>query len=341
MASKDGFSQDIDKSFNNNSNKNKNTIKIQSNSTAKSQNIYQAVAQKASPSVVGIISQTVSQDSFFQDSSVKSGSGTGIVVDKRGYILTNSHVVSDGNAQKVDVLFNDKKTQTGKVIWNDVNLDLAIIKVERNDLIPAELADSDDISVGDISIAIGNPLGTDFMYSVTQGIISGLDRDVSIEGGNMSGLIQTDASINPGNSGGPLLNQDGQVIGINTVKANADNLGFAIPINTAKNIVKRVVDEGNYEKAILGIAGIDVQTYETYTGEKIGIDGGVIVGRVQRKSLADKAGIREGDIIIKIGKTPIKNMGDISKKIYSYSKNDKDIILINRNGKELKIKIEF
>lgn len=315
----------------------RNTINIQSNNSGKSQNIYQAVAQKASPSVVGIVSQTVSEDNFFSSGQVQAGSGTGIVVDKRGYILTNSHVISDGNAQKVDVLFNDKKTSSGKVIWNDINIDLAILKVDRNDLIPAELGDSDKLNVGDISIAIGNPLGTDFMYSVTQGIISGLDRDISIQGGNMSGLIQTDASINPGNSGGPLLNQDGQVIGINTVKANADNLGFAIPINTAKNVVKRVVDERNYERALLGVSGIDVKTYESYTGESLGLDSGIIIRRVQGGTIAQKAGLKKNDIILKIGDTDIKNMGDVSKKMYSYSKGDKDTITVNRSGKTIKL----
>jgi len=332
---------------------------IEDVSSSKSQNVYQAVAQKASPSVVGIISETVQSESFslgeefgglFGDfggnsgegsGSVEKGSGTGFVVDKRGYILTNSHVVSDGKANKVSVLFTDGKSTKGEVIWNDTNLDLAIVKVKKSNLSPLELGDSDKIRVGDIAIAIGNPLGTDLMTSVTQGIISGLNRDVATTSSNMSGLIQTDASINPGNSGGPLFNQEGQVIGVNTAKANADNLGFSIPINIVKSVVHRVVEEGNLTKPILGISGIDVATYTTYTGRELGVENGIAIKSVKDGSIADKAGVKSGDIITKIGSTDIKTMGDISKKLYSYSSGVKDSITVYRKGKTIKLEASF
>lgn len=319
----------------------KEHIKIVNDGTTKSQNVYQAVAEKASPSVVGILSESVSQDSLFSVKHKVQGSGTGFVVDKRGYILTNSHVVSDGNAKSVRVILHDNKLVRGNVVWYDSTLDLAVVKVNASGLVPAELGNSDDVRVGDIAIAIGNPLGTELLSSVTQGIISGLNRDVSTENSNMSDLMQTDASINPGNSGGPLLNQEGQVIGINTAKANADNLGFSIPINTAKIVAQRVIEDNNYKKPVLGVAGIDVKTYVTYTGNQLDVDNGVVIRRVENGAVADKAGIEVGDIIIKIGETDIKNMGSISKKMYTYTKGSKDKITIIRDGKKKELNIEF
>ena len=318
------------------------STQIVSDGNSKSQNIYQAVAQKASPSVVGIITETNSGFDLFGDSQQTiKGSGTGFVVDKKGYILTNSHVVADGQVKTVKVLFNDGTTTAGQLVWNDKNLDLAVVKVNKANLVPAELGDSDQVTVGDIAIAIGNPLGTDLRNSVTQGIISGLNRDVSTQSSNMSGLLQTDASINSGNSGGPLLNQDGQVIGINTAKANADNLGFSIPINTAKVIVKKIVEGKTYTKPTLGISGIDVKTYTAYTGQELDIENGIIIRSVSPGSVASSAGLKPGDIITKIGDTNVKNMSDISKKLYSYSSNSQDTLLVNRQGKLIKLKISF
>ena len=334
------FSQN--NTFKNQPTKATNTTQIISDGSNKSQNVYQAVAQKASPSVVGIITEAPSSsDLFGEGERTTKSSGTGFVVDKRGYILTNSHVVSDGRTKTVKVLFNDGTTTTGTVVWNDQNLDLAVVKVNKSNLVPAELGDSDQVTVGDIAIAIGNPLGTDFRNSVTQGIISGLNRDVSTQSSNMSGLLQTDASINSGNSGGPLLNQDGQVIGINTAKANADNLGFSIPINTAKAIVEKIVEGKNYTRPTLGISGMDVKTYTAYTGQSPDVNSGIIVRSVSSGSIADKAGLKAGDIITKIGDSEIKTMNDLSKKLYSYSSGSKDTITVYRDGKATDLKISF
>ena len=148
---------------------------------AKSQNVYHAVTTKAMPSVVGIATVTIDTNNIFAIPQQSQGVGTGFIVDTEGYILTNSHVVSDGEAIEVNVLFNDGTTEKGKVLWNDYQLDLAIVKVNKKDLIPCTLGNSDDVRVGDISIAIGNPLGLEFQKSVTQGIISGLDRNIQTE----------------------------------------------------------------------------------------------------------------------------------------------------------------
>ena len=309
----------------------------------KSQNVYQAVAKKATPSVVGITTTSVSQDNMFAIPQETQGVGTGIIVDSNGYILTNSHVVSDGDATSVNVLFSDGSDINGKVVWYDSQMDLAIVKVDKTGLTAAELGNSDDVAVGDISIAIGNPLGLDLQKSVTQGIISGLDRTISTsQSTNMTGLIQTDASINSGNSGGPLLNEKGQVIGINTAKASqGEGLGFAIPINTAKNIISKVIKDGNYEKVTLGIKGTDLETYEQAVGQDLTGDSGVYVAEVTSGSAAEKAKMAAGDIIIKLGDTEITSMNDLNKALYGYSSGDKAEITVLRNGKEQKLTVTF
>lgn len=289
---------------------------ININSAGKSTNVYQAVTEKAMPSVVGITTTVMSSNNMFSIPTESEGVGTGIVVDSNGYILTNSHVISDGEAKKVNVLFNDGSSIDGNVVWYDSQLDLAVVKVNKTGLTPAELGDSDKVSIGDISIAIGNPLGLELQRTVTQGIISGLDRTIKTESATMTGLIQTDASINSGNSGGPLLNEKGQVIGINTAKTSeGESLGFAIPINQAKEIIESVIKNGSYEKVTLGIKGYDASTYAAYAqsqGQQVATDEGIFVGEVVDDSPAKKAGVKAGDIIVKLGDTKLTSMSDLT-----------------------------
>ena len=318
------------------------TSEIVVNDVGKSQNVYQAVTEKAMPSVVGITTTTISTNNRFAIPTESEGVGTGIIVDANGYILTNSHVISDGQANTVNVLFNDGTTSPGKVVWYDPQLDMAIVKVNKTGLTPAELGNSDDVTTGDIAVAIGNPLGLDLQRSVTQGIISGLDRTIETEQGTMTGLIQTDASINSGNSGGPLLNQNGQVIGINTAKASqGEGLGFAIPINTAKPIVESVIKNGNFEKVTLGIKGTDASTYESVTNQNLGVDKGVYVAEVIDGSTAQNAGIKVGDVIVKIGDTELTGMSDLTKSLYTYSKGDTAKLIVYRNGKDVTLNVSF
>ncbi|WP_195940206.1 serine protease HtrA [Romboutsia sp. 1001713B170131_170501_G6] len=319
-----------------------NSTQIVVDNKGKSQNVYHAVTDKAMPSVVGITTTTIDNNNIFAIPTQSQGVGTGVIVDANGYILTNSHVVSDGKASDVNVLFNDGSTSQGKVLWNDSNLDLAMVKVDKKGLTPAELGNSDDVRTGDISIAIGNPLGLEFQKSVTQGIISGLDRTIKTEKSNMTGLMQTDASINPGNSGGPLLNEKGQVIGINTAKASqAEGLGFAIPINTAKPIVEQIIKNGNFEKVTLGISGADLQMFEASTGADLAAEDGVYVVEVVNNSAAQKAGIQAGDVIVKVGNDKVSTMSDLNKALYQYSLGDKSEITVNRGGKEIKLQVNF
>ena len=312
------------------------------NDVGKSQNVYQAVTEKAMPSVVGITTTTISTNNRFAIPTESEGVGTGIIVDANGYILTNSHVISDGQANTVNVLFNDGTTSPGKVVWYDSQLDMAIVKVNKTGLTPAELGNSDDVTTGDIAVAIGNPLGLDLQRSVTQGIISGLDRTIETEQATMTGLIQTDASINSGNSGGPLLNQNGQVIGINTAKASqGEGLGFAIPINSAKPIVESIIKNGNFEKVTLGIKGTDASTYESVTNQNLGVDKGVYVAEVIDGSTAQNAGIKAGDVIVKIGDTELTGMSDLTKSLYTYSKGDTAKLIVYRNGKDVTLNVSF
>ena len=318
---------------------------ININSAGKSTNVYQAVTEKAMPSVVGITTTVMSSNNMFSIPTESEGVGTGIVVDSNGYILTNSHVISDGEAKKVNVLFNDGSSIDGNVVWYDSQLDLAVVKVNKTGLTPAELGDSDKVSIGDISIAIGNPLGLELQRTVTQGIISGLDRTIKTESATMTGLIQTDASINSGNSGGPLLNEKGQVIGINTAKTSeGESLGFAIPINQAKEIIESVIKNGSYEKVTLGIKGYDASTYAAYAqsqGQKVATDEGIFVGEVVDDSPAKKAGVKAGDIIVKLGDTKLTSMSDLTKRLYEYKSGDKTTLVVNRDGKEVKLNVSF
>ena len=311
-------------------------------SNEKGTNVYQAVSEKAKPSVVGITTTTLSSDNMFSMPTESTGVGTGIIVDSNGYILTNSHVISDGQAKTVNVLFSDGSTIDGEVYWYDSQLDLAIVKVNKTGLTAAELGDSDKVQIGDISVAIGNPYGLDLAGTVTQGIISGLDRTISTSETTMTGLIQTDASINSGNSGGPLLNESGQVIGINTAKTSeGESLGFAIPINQAKSIIQSVIKDGSYEKVTLGIKGTDASKYAQYSKQQLSTDEGVYVAEVVSGSAAESAGIKSGDIITKIDSTNLSVMSDLTKNLYNYTKGDSATLTINRDGKEMTLKVKF
>jgi len=228
-------------------------------------NTAEAVAAKVIPSVVGISTKTeiVQQDFFgiLSGTRLVEGVGTGIIVDENGYILTNSHVIGDGRAKEITVQLTDGREIEGTVLWNDSSMDLAVVKIDVTNLAAAELGDSDDVNIGAYAVAIGNPFGLAFDRSVTQGVISGLNRTITVGDNNtqtkMEGLMQTDASINSGNSGGPLLNNKGQVIGINTAKAPAgEGLGFAIPINTAKPIIEEVMRTGSFKKAFRTVSAI-------------------------------------------------------------------------------------
>lgn len=304
-------------------------------------NIATAVAKKSMPSIVGITTKST-QELIFGFQAETQGVGTGVIVDSSGFILTNSHVVDDGNAKEVSVLLYDGETKKAKILWNDPAMDLAVIKIVAAELNVADLGNSDDLRVGEVAIAIGNPLGLSFERSVTQGIVSGLNRSLAIsQNETIDGLIQTDASINPGNSGGPLLNSKGEVIGINTIKMQSgEGLGFAIPINIAKPIVDEIIEDGEFKKAYIGISGLNLDAVKRYD-ETINVENGVFVYKINKGTPAEEAGMQTGDIIIGVEEHNIETLSQLSKALYNYRPGDKVKVKIVRDGKEMTIEVKL
>ncbi len=305
-----------------------------------SDNVYfaAAVAEKAQKSVVGIttdMTQTV--NTFFGPQTQRGTSmGSGMIVDPNGYVLTNAHVIGDGEYDKITVSLIDGTSTEGEVLWYDTTLDLAVVKVDKTGLPAVELGDSDELMVGEPAVAIGNPMTLDLERTVTQGVISGLNRSIKFENGTtIKPLIQTDASINSGNSGGPLFNAEGQVIGINTAKmSTAEGLGFAIPINTAKSILEQIIGNGTVSSLYVGIKGVDVATYEKSLGVDVSAEYGVVVIEAVKDSPATAAGLEMGDVITAIDSNKIETMADLKRQLYQYKENDIVKITINRGGDE-------
>ena len=320
---------------------NSKPIEIKDNASMES-----VVVKKSIDSVVGIntVSKVTRQSFFGPQSGYVEGIGSGSIVSKDGYIVTNSHVVSDGDAKEINVLFNNGETAPAELVWNDSSLDLAIIKVDSNNknLKAIDIGDSDEMGVGDRVVAIGNPLGFQLQSTVTSGIISGLNRSVSFNTGvQMDGLMQTDAAINAGNSGGALLNSKGELIGINTAKAgNSDGIGFAIPINTVKPVIDTIRKNGKFDSVYLGITGqsIDYLKQMSYLRDKdLGTDHGIYVVSV----FSDDDSIKKGDIITAIDGKEVKDMSGLRKILLSYAVGDSAEISLVRDGKEMKVDFKF
>ena len=291
--------------------------------------IAEAIAAKVMPSVVGVSTKitTTSYDMFSLlygggTSYESTAVGTGVIVDEDGFILTNAHVVNNGDTTGITISLYDGSECEGSILWYDESLDLAVVKIEASGLTAAELGDSDTVTIGSYAAAIGNPLGLQFERSMSQGIISGLDRTITVSDDSgstttMEGLIQTDASINSGNSGGPLLNSQGQVIGINSAYASSgQNMGFAIPINVAKTIVEQIKETGTFDRAYLGIAGIGLDEQTQYTNaqllEYFGTTSGIYVSKITSGGGAEAAGLKKGDIILTVDGTPVSTMNKIN-----------------------------
>lgn len=308
------------------------------------QSIESVVVKKSINSVVGINTiSKVTQNTFFgQQSGYVEGIGSGSIVTEDGYIVTNSHVVSNGNVSQINVLFSDGKTSEADLVWNDAALDLAIIKVKKKNLPAIELGDSDKVGIGDKAIAIGNPLGFELQSTVTSGIISGLNRSVKFNTGvSMDGLMQTDAAINSGNSGGALLNTNGELIGINTAKAgNSDGIGFAIPINIVKPVIDKVRKTGKFNSVYLGITGQSIDYLKqvpNFKTDKLGTDKGVYVVSVFDK----KSEIEKGDVITAIDGKDVKDMNSLRKALLSYTVGDKAKLTVYRDGAKKEIEVKF
>ena len=250
-------------------------------------------------SVVGIAVRQNNANRLALDLDNNYSVGSGCILDSRGYIVTNYHVIGNVKDDIYVTLYGGDVVK-GKTIWANNSLDLAIIKVDVAGLPSATLGDSDALRIGEKAIAIGNPLGFEFQGTLTSGVVSGLNRSIQVEGNYMEDLIQTDASINSGNSGGPLMNGKGEVIGINTVKVTtAEGIGFAIPINQVKPIIEKIIETGEFNEPYFGILGYDRAITSNFISN-ISIDSGIYVYSVDYGSPAYNAGIKEGDVILTV-----------------------------------------
>ena len=301
------------------------------------------VAQKILPSIVGIrVEFPVNSIFLNQSGSTATAEGSGIIISEDGYILTNNHVVSSassssyyslGEASKISVyLYNDSTAYEASIVGTDEETDLAVIKIDKTGLTAAELGDSDSVAVGEFAMAVGNPLG--MQSSITAGVISGVNREVTDSDGKTFTVIQTDAAINSGNSGGALVNSQGQVIGINTLKVSAtgvEGMGFAIPINSAKPIYEDLIQYNKVRRPYIGISGRDL---DQATAQRNNLVEGVYVVSVEEFSAAEKAGIRAGDVIVKADGTDVKTMDELNAVKNTHNIGDQMTIVVNRNGEE-------
>ena len=298
-----------------------------------------AAVQCVSPAVVSVATLRVIQENMFDAVPVR-GMGSGIVFDSNGGILTNHHIVED--AERVEVLTPDGKKFQGEVLGSDRVSDVAVVRVDGEGLPAAKLGDSDKLVAGQIAIAIGNPYG--FLLpgpAVTVGVISGLKRQLHVEGRMYDDLIQTDASINPGNSGGPLVESSGMVVGVNTANIPfAQGIGFAIPINSARVIAKEIIEHGRVVRPYLGIAGLTL-TREIAQSYKIRQEEGVLVVRVGRGSPAWKSGIAAGDVILEIDKTPLKSWENLHHLLQGKKVGDTLEVVISRENQQGKVTLRL
>lgn len=303
------------------------------------------VVEEVASCVVGISKlKNTGSTVFFADSVEDLGLGTGVIVSENGYILSNEHVTGN-KFSNCYVTLENGKVYTANVVWSDSNIDLSICKIGVKSLKYATLGDSDNVRVGENVYAIGNPIGFEFQRTVTSGIISAVDRTIKFEENNstvyMEDLIQTDATINPGNSGGPLINPNGEVIGINSVKiTSAEGIGFAVPINIVKPIIEKYAKEEKFEEASLGVFAYDKQIIP-YVDNSIEIQKGIYIAQIGKDTSAYKSGLKIGDIIVKIDELELTKMADLRNYIYTKKPGDTVNLTIYRNKKEIQISLEL
>ena len=284
----------------------------------------QEIYVKCIPSVASITTQT----------HTGAATGTGVVFSADGYIVTNYHVIEGGESYTVQL--TDERVLPAILVGDDPTSDLAVLRVEADDLTSAEFGDSDMLRVGDAVVAIGDPLGVEYRGTMTDGIVSAINRNVNVNGRTMN-LIQTNAALNSGNSGGPLISSCGQVIGINTIKigafadkAGVEGLGFAIPSTVVKDIVGQIISQGYVSgRPYLGITGESLSVfYQRYYR----LPAGLYINEVTENSAAAKAGISQGDILISVDDTRVYSQSDLDTLLYRYTAGDQVTVVIYRSG---------
>ena len=309
-------------------------------------------ANKILPSIVGInIEYNVNTTSIFgrNATSTASASGSGIIISEDGYILTNNHVVSSSSSEsnayyqiseatKITVtLFNDETQYDATIVGQDEQTDLAVIKIDKDGLTKAEFADSDDVKVGEFAMAVGNPVN--MTSTVTTGIVSAVNRTITDSDGKTYKCIQTDAAINAGNSGGALVNSEGKVIGINTLKLSGtdiEGIGFAIPINSTTDITSQLIQYSKVKRPYIGISGIDL---DEETANAYNLVVGVYVKSVEDFSAAERGGLKVVDVIIEADRKSIKTMDELNEIKNSHQIGDQIKLKVNREGSEQELTI--
>ena len=314
-------------------------------------------ASKILPSIVGIsITYDVTTSNYFSmfgfgggnSTSQATASGSGIIISEDGYIVTNNHVVSSesqstyyeiSEAKSIKIkLFNDESQYDATIVGKDSQTDLAVLKIEKSGLTAAEFADSDSVKVGEFAMAVGNPL--DLGTTITCGVVSAVNRKVEdSEKTTAYTCIQTDAAINSGNSGGALVNSQGQVIGINTLKVSStgvEGIGFAIPINSTTDVINQLKTYKKVKRPYIGISGRDLNEA---TAKKYNMVEGIYVVTVDEFSAAEKAGLKVGDVIIEADGKKIKTMNELNEIKNTHSIGDTMNLKINREGSEKEIKL--
>lgn len=300
------------------------------------------VARKVGPAVVGISSTSYALNTMTGQILEGDDVGSGVILDKAGYIVTNYHVVAKAADKKVRVSLATGAVLDGKVIGVDPMTDLAVVKIDpKEELTAVTVGNSDELQVGEPAIAIGNPLGLEFQGTVTSGVISALHRTVDLETQRF-GLIQTDAAINPGNSGGALVNADGELVGINSSKIShvgIEGIGFAIPSNEMQAIVKALVENGRVRRPYIGVSAMDKDMAKQYDLDFR--EDGLLVVRVDPYGDAYDAGVRAGDVISAVDGKSLKSMAEFKQAIDHYKPKDTVSITILRDGEARTVKVRL
>lgn len=290
------------------------------------------VVEKVSRSVVNINTVRLLHDVFYRTVPVK-GMGSGTIIDSKGYILTNNHVIE--GAEKIEVALASGELLVGKLVGTCASEDVAVVKVDGNGFPAAELGNSDGLKMGQKVFAIGNPFGLAGGPTVTAGVISAVNRSIRSKRGVFEGFVQTDAAINPGNSGGPLVDVRGRVVGINTaIIPFAHGIGFAIPINSARRCSDDIVRYGRVVRPWVGVSGLSVsREIADYYG--LSVDRGVLVADVVPKGPADRAGLEKGDIIVRLDDTSVRSAEELQKTVQKGNIGDKVRLLVVRGSRKL------
>lgn len=301
------------------------------------ENVLVSAVEKVSKSVVNIASVRMMHDQLFRVFPVE-GVGSGVIIDADGHILTNNHVIDD--AERLKVTLTDGRVLRGKMVGSDETTDLAVIKVESSEPLPvATLGDSSALKAGQIVMAIGNPFGLTGGPAVTAGIVSSLDRSIQARAGVLE-LIQTDAAINPGNSGGPLVSTKGEVVAINAANMPyAQGIGFAVPINTAKGILKELLEHGKVSRPWIGVASVKVNPRVARYYGLPSAEGALVAG-VEPYSPADDAGLRRGDIIEQVDGERVEDPAQIAGVVQKKKVDETVSITVNRYGRQFEVGVQ-